>query len=610
MKTEFYIPKCMQKMNNWILWKVQEITNDRGETKKTKIPINPRTYGNAMSNNPETWSSFGYTKTKFISPKVDGIGFMLPLDGSMTMIDLDHCVDDDGNLNNFARSIMNRFKDTYMELSQSGKGVHIFCFGGVPNAVKTNAIEIYSKTRFCAMTGNCINKQEVMNYDRELQKLFDEYGKKVEQPKPVIQSVTDMSVAEIMEVIRKSQNADKFNSYFNGYTEKNSENTLGLASMLAFYCGNDRNKIKEIMNLSGLRREKFDRRTNGRTWLDLVIDKAIQSTREVYQPKEKNVYKPPQELKKTLEELEKEGYEVRFAKMSDVQPLNEEDIVYTKTGYKKLDDLIGGFTGGEVAVWSGLNGSGKSNFLMQQIIEYAHQGYKTMLFSGEMQDYVIKNTLLKMTAGKSFLQQSNDGVYWYLADKRIGEVITKWLDKYLLLYKNEYTMNADEIINAIRFVASKGIKLVVLDNLMTINLKVYDKDKYEAQSMFAKELARLTKELNIHIHVVMHPRKASGYLRKDDISGSADLSNAVDNVFIIHRVNADFKERVKDTYDARISNALFAFDNIIEVCKNRRHGVQDEFIGLYFERESKKFLSFRNEEKKYLLGLGGDNGAE
>lgn len=220
MKTEFYIPLCMQKMNNWILWKIQEITNDRGETKKTKIPINPSTYGNAMSNNPQTWSSFGYAKTKFISPKVDGIGFMLPLDGSMTMIDLDHCVEETGKFNEFAKSIMRRFKDTYMELSQSGQGVHIFCYGGVPNAVKTNAIEIYSKTRFCAMTGKCINKKEVVNCQEELQKLFEEYGKKTEPQKPIPQSVTEMSVAEIMEVIRKSQNAEKFNSYFNRICRK------------------------------------------------------------------------------------------------------------------------------------------------------------------------------------------------------------------------------------------------------------------------------------------------------------------------------------------------------------------------------------------------------
>ena len=32
-----------------------------------------------------------------------------------------------------------------------------------------------------------------------------------------------------------------------------------------------------------------------------------------------------------------------------------------------------------------------------------------------------------------------------------------------------------------------------------------------------------------------------GFLRKDDISGTADLTNAVDNVFIVHRVNNDFK---------------------------------------------------------------------
>jgi hypothetical protein len=38
----------------------------------------------------------------------------------------------------------------------------------------------------------------------------------------------------------------------------------------------------------------------------------------------------------------------------------------------------------------------------------------------------------------------------------------------------------------------------------------------------------------------------------------------------------------------------------VEVCKNREQGIQDMFIGQYFEVETKRFLNFKNEDKFYL----------
>lgn len=297
-------------------------------------------------------------------------------------------------------------------------------------------------------------------------------------------------------------------------------------------------------------------------------------------------------------------YSERFTKMSEIKRVNENEIKYVKSNVMQLDKSIIGFAEGEISVWSGLNGSGKSNFLSQQILEYASQGIKTMLFSGEMQDYVIQNTLVKMVAGKKALTPSTDGVYWYLNDDKKRQIILSWLDKFVLLYKNQYGTNAKEILNSIVYAVKKhGVKMIILDNLMTLDLKSYDRDKYEAQSMFAKDLAKLTKQLNIHIHIVMHPRKAAGFLRKDDISGSADLSNAVDNVFIIHRVNKDFKKRGAEILDQNTISQLSQFDNIIEICKNRRQGSQDVFVGLHFEKETKKMYGMERPEKEYMRWL-------
>lgn len=595
LHTQKYIPESMKKLNNWVLWKLEEQTNDRGETRKTKIPIQAVGKKNAMSTEPKTWADF---KTAVDNKGELGIGFVLPLDGSMTMIDLDHCIHED-KLTPFAKSIVERFYDTYMELSQSGTGIHIFVKGNVPTAVKTKEIEIYSSKRYCAMTGNSLRPIEVADYQAELSRLYMEYHK--EEPKAErITSVTDMDVGDILNVIRNSRNADRFNQYFNGLVEKNSENTLGLASMLAFYCGNDKAKIEQIMRMSGLVRDKFNSRRAGDTWLGIVIDKAIASTREVYEPNRnvlqgKAYYDEPRELKKMAQEIDEDTYAMRFETLADIASEPADKVEYVKSGFHNLDEHISGFAPGEVSVWSGVNGSGKSNFLLQECLEFASQKVKTMLFSGEMKGSTIKDMACKMCIGKDGLVQHEN--YWLIKDPRSEELAIAWLSKYLLVYKNEATTEANEMIQAIRYAVSKGCKAVILDNLMTLDLRQLDRDKYEAQSMFAKMLATLAKELNVHIHIVMHPRKVSGFLRKEDISGSADLTNAVDNVFIVHRVNQDFKNRIQE-YSKTAVAEFGKFDNIIETCKNRRYGYQD-FIGLFFHPDTKTFSKEKHQEKRY-----------
>lgn len=286
----------------------------------------------------------------------------------------------------------------------------------------------------------------------------------------------------------------------------------------------------------------------------------------------------------------------RFKSMQSIKRINEKDFEIVKTDITLLDQKIRGLIMGEISVISGLNGSGKSNFLLYEMIKFSMQGYKTMLFSGEMQDYVIKNTLIKMIAGRKNVVSSQDGSYYFMKDEKLADEISLWLDKKFALYNNECSMEAQDIIQAIEDIVNAcNYKIIILDNLMTINLKKYDRDKYEAQSMFIKELANLSKKLKIHIIIVMHPRKVAGFLRKDDISGSADLSNAVDNVFIVHRNNMDFVKRSRETFGNMLEDiGAYNGDNVIEVCKNRSYGIQDLFVPLFFEKETKRMTEFRN----------------
>ena len=66
---------------------------------------------------------------------------------------------------------------------------------------------------------------------------------------------------------------------------------------------------------------------------------------------------------------------------------------------------------------------------------------------------------------------------------------------------------------------------MIIDNLMALDVPVTTTDKYDMQSRIVKRFSAMAKELNVHVHFICHPRKTDGFLRKGDISGTADITN-------------------------------------------------------------------------------------
>ena len=284
---------------------------------------------------------------------------------------------------------------------------------------------------------------------------------------------------------------------------------------------------------------------------------------------------------------------------SEINIADSENLIYIKSGITNIDKCIKGFALGELSVWSGGNGSGKSTLLNQLAIEAILQGYKTLIFSGELKDSRLMKWLDLQLCGKKNLIYNKETDTYMPSDI---DTTIKITDNKLFVYDNEIGNNIEKIFNAIEDAVSKhNIQMVILDNLMSINLSSYGNDKYDIQTKFVTDLTALAKKRNIHIHFVCHPRKSVSFLRKYDISGTADLTNLADNVFIVHRVNNDFKKQTQEMFKWKPDNEIYTFDNIIEICKNREQGVQDTFIGQYFEIDTKIFKNSKNEDKNYYL---------
>lgn len=85
-------------------------------------------------------------------PFAAGVGFVLNGDG-VACVDLDHCVNPDGSLDPWAREVLALAPRTYVEVSPSGSGLHVFGFASVGVGRRLGLVEVYDRARYMTVTG-------------------------------------------------------------------------------------------------------------------------------------------------------------------------------------------------------------------------------------------------------------------------------------------------------------------------------------------------------------------------------------------------------------------------------------------------------------------------
>lgn len=290
----------------------------------------------------------------------------------------------------------------------------------------------------------------------------------------------------------------------------------------------------------------------------------------------------------------------KWLAMTDVQYVDMSKLVAIPTGYKELDKKIIGLLMGDVTVLSGLSGSGKTSWIDCVVLNAVQRGYKVGIWSGELQDFRFQSWIDQISAGKNYVCKKEGYENYYYAPKNIANQINKWLEGKLFLYNNNYGNKWQQLFADIKtLVENEGTQLIVLDNLMALQIDSYDGDKYTQQTRFINDLKEYAKAKNIHVILVCHPRKEGGFLRKESISGTADLTNLADSVIIIHRIGKDFEQRAGEFFGKDKVLPYLKYNSVIEVCKNRSMGVIDLLVGMYYEVESRRLKNEISENIVY-----------
>lgn len=286
------IPEELQTMPRWICWK----KIDRAGGKPAKVPLSVNG-GPGKVNDPATWATFP-AAVEMSTQEGSGVGFVFT-NTEYIGIDIDGCIDpDSGQLSKKAAWAVKR-ANSYTEVSQSGRGIHIILHGKLPEGRRRRgAFEMYGSgsPRYFALTGDIYGEPKPIRADQGAiddihRRFIADKSPKPERPaSPTFSSPQGggLEDEQIILLASTAKDGKKFSDLYagnwRGVYNSQSEADLALCNLLAFWTGRDAAQMDRIFRSSGLMRPKWDERHGGSSYGGQTIERAANDCGRVYDP--------------------------------------------------------------------------------------------------------------------------------------------------------------------------------------------------------------------------------------------------------------------------------------------------------------------------------------
>lgn len=253
--------------------------------------------------------------------------------------------------------------------------------------------------------------------------------------------------------------------------------------------------------------------------------------------------------------------------------------------WRKTHNLIQ-FRPGEVTLWGGANGGGKSLVTGQVGLSLCAQGERVCIASFEMKPIRTLERMGRQWSG----QNPNDPAFAGSEEAKrlmldVYGQFRDWTDTRLWLYDQQGTVTTSQVIAVVRYCAKeKGITHFFIDSLMKC---VGGEDDYNGQKLFVDELTAIARDHQIHIHLVHHVRKPADESHKPgkyDYKGSGAITDQVDNVISVWRN----KPKERDLQAGK--QAKESDPDALLICDKNRNGEWEGQIALWFEPASQQFV--------------------
>ncbi len=252
--------------------------------------------------------------------------------------------------------------------------------------------------------------------------------------------------------------------------------------------------------------------------------------------------------------------------------------------WDKTHDLFE-FRRGEVTLWAGVNGQGKSMVTGMAMLSLCTQGKRVCIASFEMKPRRTLARMMRQWSAQTEPQAhelSDPDVM--AATRDLYQQFRDWSNDWLWLYDQQGTVSTDTLIGVLRYCA-KELKIdhFVIDSLMKC---IADEDDYNAQKRFVDEVTAIARDYGMHIHLVHHVKKLGkeeDVPDKMDVKGSGSITDQVDNVALVWR-----NKRKEREIQAGKKVAENEPDALLIVDK-QRNGEWEGRIALWYDKDSQQY---------------------
>lgn len=189
------------------------------------------------------------------------------------------------------------------------------------------------------------------------------------------------------------------------------------------------------------------------------------------------------------------------------------------------------FREGEVSVWTGYNGHGKSLMLSQVLLGLMAQGQRVTVFSGEMTPERQLKRIMKQATG---LDRPTMG---YI------DAVGAWITDKLWFFNVVGSAGIDRLLTVFLYANKRyGMRHFVIDSLMMTDVPEDGAGAMTAQKEAIRKICDFARRNGCHLHLVAHPRKGQDESRgpgKLDVAGSSKITDGADNVFTVWSARKD-----------------------------------------------------------------------
>jgi twinkle protein len=231
------------------------------------------------------------------------------------------------------------------------------------------------------------------------------------------------------------------------------------------------------------------------------------------------------------------------------------------------------FRKGELTVWTGYNGHGKSLLLSQVLLGLMSQGERVVQFSGEL---TPERQLKRMAKQASGLDRPS---------REYIDAIGDWMSDRLWIYNQLGSATIKRLLEVFAYATRRyGVTHLVIDSLMMTDVPDDGAGFITMQKTALQSMCNFAKRHNVHVHLVAHPRKGADENKgpgKQDVAGSSKITDGADNVFTVWSANKDAsKPDEEDKPDAKL-----------ELVKQRNGETQHKTLNLGFHKDSQQYTT-------------------